>query len=197
MIVSSLLINGARIVNEGTVTHGDVLVVDGRIERIAPQIAAPAGAEVFEARGRMLLPGMIDDQVHFREPGLTHKGDLATESAAAVAGGITSVMDMPNNNPTITTRARLAEKYAAAAGRLHTNYAFYFGGANDNLAEIEALQPDEACALKVFMGASTGNMLVDDPATLNGIFARSTLMVVTHCEDTPMILRNEARARET
>ena len=109
--MSSLLINGARIVNEGTVTHGDVLVVDGRIERIAPQISAPAGAEVFEARGRMLLPGMIDDQVHFREPGLTHKGDLATESAAAVAGGITSVMDMPNNNiPLFKMSACMSER---------------------------------------------------------------------------------------
>lgn len=194
--MSKLLIHSARIVNEGSVLHGDLLVVDGRIEKIAPQIAAPAGAEVYEAKGRLLLPGMIDDQVHFREPGLTHKGDLATESAAAVAGGITSVMDMPNNSPAITTRARLADKYAHAQGRLHTNYAFYFGGANDNLEEIAALQPDEACALKVFMGASTGNMLVDDPATLNGIFARSKLMVVTHCEDTPTILRNEAKARE-
>lgn len=194
--MSNLLINNARIVNEGTVLHADVLVSDGRIQKIASAISAPAGATVYEANGRLLLPGMIDDQVHFREPGLTHKGDLATESAAAVAGGITSVFDMPNNNPAITTRALLAQKYASATGRMHTNYAFYFGGANDNLAEIEALQPDEACALKVFMGASTGNMLVDDPRTLEGIFARSKLMVVTHCEDTPTILRNEQKARD-
>lgn len=194
--MSDLLIKNARIVNEGTVRHADLLIAEGRIARIGPALPAPAGATVYEADGRLLLPGMIDDQVHFREPGLTHKGDLATESAAAVAGGITSVMDMPNNNPAITTRALLAEKYAKAEGRLHTNYAFYFGGANDNLAEVEALQPDEACALKVFMGASTGNMLVDDPKTLDGIFARSKLMVVTHCEDTPTILRNEQKARE-
>ena len=168
---NNVLITNARIVNEGTITHGDVWVRDGRIHKIAGSISAPAGVPVFDARNRLLLPGMIDDQVHFREPGLTHKGDLATESAAAVAGGITSVFDMPNNNPAITTRALLAEKYASAAGRMHSNYAFYFGGANDNLAEVEALQPDEACALKVFMGASTGNMLVDNPKTLDGIFA--------------------------
>ncbi len=194
--MSNVLIVNARIVNEGTTTHGDVLVVDGRIQKIASSIPSHVGIPVFDAQGKMLLPGMIDDQVHFREPGLTHKGDLASESSAAVAGGITSVMDMPNNVPAITTRARLAEKYAKAAGRVHTNYAFYFGGANDNLEEIAALQRDEACALKVFMGASTGNMLVDDPRTLDGIFARSKLMVVTHCEDTPTIQRNEAKARE-
>lgn len=193
--MTDLLINNARIVNEGTAMHADVLVRRGRIVKIASSINAPEGALVYEAEGRMLLPGMIDDQVHFREPGLTHKGDLASESGAAVAGGITSVMDMPNNVPAITTRALLAEKYAKAAGRVHTNYAFYFGGANDNLEEIAALQPDEACALKVFMGASTGNMLVDDPKTLDGIFARSRLMVVTHCEDTPTIQHNEQKAR--
>jgi dihydroorotase len=194
--VSNLLITNARIVNEGQISHGDVLIRDGRIEKIASGIPARENVSVYDARGKLLLPGMIDDQVHFREPGLTHKGDLATESAAAVAGGITSVFDMPNNNPAITTRALLAEKYERAAGRMFTNFAFYFGGANDNLDEVAALQPDEACALKVFMGASTGNMLVDNPKTLDGIFARSKVMVVTHCEDTPTILRNEQKARE-
>lgn len=193
--MSNLLIVNARIVNEGTIAHGDVLIQDGRIQKVASGIPARVGVPVFDAQGRLLLPGMIDDQVHFREPGLTHKGDLATESGAAVAGGITSVFDMPNNNPAITTRILLAEKYARAAGRMHTNFAFYFGGANDNLEEIAALQPDECCALKVFMGASTGNMLVDDPKTLDGIFARSKVMVVTHCEDTPTIQRNEQKAR--
>lgn len=192
---SPLLIANARIVNEGRVTAGDVLIANGRIEKIAAMIAAPAGVAVHDARGRLLLPGMIDDQVHFREPGLTHKGDIASESAAAVAGGITSYMDMPNNIPPITTRALLAEKYAGVGGRSHANYAFYFGGANDNLEEIAALQADECCALKVFMGASTGNMLVDDPKTLEGIFQRSPMMVVTHCEDTPTIQKNEAAAR--
>lgn len=190
-----MLIINARLVNEGRIFDADLLIEGERIARIAPSLTCPPGHEVFDAKGRTLIPGMIDDQVHFREPGLTHKGNLASESAAAAAGGITSVMDMPNNNPTITTRERLAEKYRAAEGRMHTNYAFYFGAANDNADEVAKLEPDEACAVKVFMGASTGNMLVDDPGTLSAIFSRSKLMVVTHCEDTPMILANEAEAR--
>lgn len=191
-----MLITNAHIINEGHETAADLLIKDGRIERIAPKISAPAGVPVHDAKGQWLIPGVIDDQVHFREPGLTHKGDIYTESRAAVAGGTTSYFDMPNNKPAITTRALLAEKYANTAGRSFANYAFYFGGANDNLEEIAALQPNEACAIKVFMGASTGNMLVDDPKTLDGIFRRAPLMVVTHCEDTPMILANEAAARE-
>ncbi len=194
--MSKLLIANARIVNEGQTVEGDVLIAGERIEKLGSSIQAPENATVFDAGGKLLMPGMIDDQVHFREPGTTYKGDFSTESAAAVAGGITSFMDMPNNKPSITTRQRLAQKYAMAEGRCHGNYAFYFGGANDNLDEVSALQPDEACAVKVFMGASTGNMLVDDPKTLDGIFRSSRLMVVTHCEDTPMILRNEEKARE-
>ncbi|SER14268.1 dihydroorotase [Solimonas aquatica] len=190
-----MLITNAHIINEGHETAADLLIKNGRIEKIAPQIRAPAGVEVFDAQGLWLIPGVIDDQVHFREPGLTHKGDLYTESRAAVAGGTTSYMDMPNNKPAITTRALLAEKYANAQGRSFANYAFYFGGANDNLEEIAALKRDEACAIKVFMGASTGNMLVDDPQTLDGIFRRAPMMVVTHCEDTPMIVASENAAR--
>ena len=140
-----MLITHARIVNEGREFHGDLLVRNGRIDKIAPQISAPAGVTVHDAQGKTLLPGMIDDQVHFREPGLTHKGDLATESAAAVAGGITSFFDMPNTIPNCTVRSELAAKYARAAGRAYGNYAFYFGGANDNLEEIKALRPGE-CA---------------------------------------------------
>lgn len=191
-----MLITNAHIINEGHETAADLLIRNGRIEKIAAKIDAPTGTVVFDAEGQWLLPGVIDDQVHFREPGLTHKGDLYTESRAAVAGGTTSYFDMPNNKPAITTRKLLAEKYAMAAGRSFANYAFYFGGANDNLEEIAALKKNEACALKVFMGASTGNMLVDDPKTLEGIFQRSPLIVVTHCEDTPTILANEAKARE-
>jgi dihydroorotase len=190
-----VLIKNARIVNEGRQFEGDVLIQAGRIERIGPALSCPAGSVLFDARGRLLIPGMIDDQVHFREPGLTHKGDLATESAAAVAGGITSFFDMPNVSPTTTTRAALAAKYALARGRTHANHAFYLGAANDNADEIARLERDEACAVKVFMGASTGNMLVDDPRTLERIFARSRLPIVTHCEDTPMIKRNEDAAR--
>ncbi|MEO1203097.1 MAG: dihydroorotase, partial [Pseudomonadota bacterium] len=151
---------------------------------------------VVDAAGRYLLPGMIDDQVHFREPGLTHKGDIASESAAAVAGGITSYMEMPNVRPATTTREALAAKYELAAGRSYANHAFYFGATNDNIEEIRALTPDDACGIKVFMGASTGNMLVDDRDALNAIFAEAPVLVVTHCEDTPTIQANEARARE-
>ncbi|MDB5985318.1 MAG: dihydroorotase [Nevskia sp.] len=190
-----MLIRNAVLVNEGRRFESDVLIRGERIERIAPQIAAPAGVEVIDAGGRLLLPGLIDDQVHFREPGLTAKGDLATESAAAVAGGITSFMDMPNVNPQTVTRAALAAKYELAQGRCHANYAFYMGTTNDNLAELEALQKGEACAIKIFMGASTGNMLVDNPETLDKIFARAPTMIVTHCEDTPMIKLAEDAAR--
>ena len=150
---------------------------------------------MFDAKGRLLLPGLIDDQVHFREPGLTAKGDLATESAAAVAGGVTSFFDMPNVNPQTITREALADKYRIAAGRTFANHAFYMGTTNDNLSELEALKKGEACAIKIFMGASTGNMLVDNPDTLDKIFQRAPVMIVTHCEDTPMIKVAEDAAR--
>ena len=190
-----MLITNARLINEGQITEGDLLIKNGRIEKIARSITAPAGTVVHDAKGKLLMPGMIDDQVHFREPGMTHKGHLASESAAAVAGGITSFMEMPNTIPNVVTRQVLADKYALAAGKCFGNYAFYFGGANDNLEEVKRLMPGEAPAVKVFMGASTGNMLVDDPATLDGIFAHSRLPILTHCEDTPTIKANEAAAR--
>ena len=190
----AVLITNARIVNEGREIDADVLIRNGRIEKIASRITNAPGV-VYDARGRLLLPGMIDDQVHFREPGLTHKGEIATESAAAVAGGITSFMEMPNTNPTTTTRERLAEKYAFTAPKARANYAFYFGGANDNADEVARVEPGEACAIKVFMGASTGNMLVDDPKVLEQIFSRAQIPVVTHCEDTPTIKANEEVAR--
>lgn len=190
-----MLITNARMINEGREFHGDLLVENGRIAKIAAQISAPAGCAVVDAGGKLLMPGMIDDQVHFREPGLTHKGNLATESAAAVAGGITSFFEMPNTNPTTTTRERLDAKYALAAGRCHGNYAFYFGGANDNLEEIKRLPPGISPGVKVFMGASTGNMLVDDPVVLDGIFAHAQVPIITHCEDTPTIKHNEDLAR--
>lgn len=192
--MSPVLITNARIVNEGRIFESDVLVRNGRIEKIAPGITGVQGT-VVDAGGKLLLPGMIDDQVHFRDPGLTQKGDIGTESSAAVAGGITSVMEMPNTKPTTTTREALQEKYTRAAGRAFTNYAFYFGAANDNADIVASIAPDEACAIKVFMGASTGNMLVDDPKVLEQIFSRAQLPVVTHCEDTPTIQRNEEAAR--
>jgi dihydroorotase len=194
--LAKLLISNARLINEGEIRDVDVLVDGDRIARIAGQITATDDIEVIDARGRYLMPGMIDDQVHFREPGLTAKGDLATESAAAAAGGITSFMDMPNVNPQTTTRAALADKYRMAEARCTANYGFYFGATNRNIEEIRRLQLDEACGIKAFMGASTGDMLVDDPAVLEQIFADAPLMVVTHCEHSPSIWENEARARE-
>ncbi len=193
--MSKLLIKNALLVNEGETRETDVLVEGDRIARIDPGIAA-GDSTVIDAGGAFLLPGMIDDQVHFREPGLTSKGDLETESRAAVAGGITSFMDMPNVNPLTTTLPALADKYERAAGRCAANYGFYLGATNTNIEEIKALQVDDACGIKVFMGASTGDMLVDDRQALELIFEHAPVMVVTHCEDTPTIRDNEAKARE-
>lgn len=195
-VLSQLLIKNANLVNEGAVTETDVLIRDDRIARVDSGISADPGVQVLDAEGAYLLPGMIDDQVHFREPGLTNKGDLATESAAAVAGGITSFMDMPNVNPQTTNRPALADKYELAANRCTANYGFYLGATNRNIEEIKALQVDEACGIKVFMGASTGDMLVDDAQALELIFEHAPVMVVTHCEHTPTIRDNEARAKD-
>ena len=194
--MESLLITNARLINEGEISQADLLVKGDRIAKIAGSIAATGTDRVVDAAGKFLIPGMIDDQVHFREPGLTHKGDLATESAAAVAGGITSFMDMPNVNPLTTTRQALADKYEMARGRCSANYGFYLGGTNSNIEEIKALQVGESCGIKVFMGASTGDMLVDDPHALELIFEHAPVIVVTHCEYSPTIWENEARARE-
>lgn len=190
--MSATLIVNARLVNEGRESDGDLLIEDGRIARVGGQIPARPGDQVIDAGGRWLLPGMIDDQVHFREPGLTHKGDIATESAAAVAGGLTSFMDMPNTNPPTLTAEALEAKYALAKGRAWGNHGFYFGASNDNLDHIRTLDPLAAPGVKVFMGASTGNMLVDDPEVLDGIFRETPVPIITHCEDTPMIDANMA-----
>ncbi len=189
------LIRNADIVNEGRRFQGDVRVRSGRIDAVAPSLAQQPGERVFDAKGRLLLPGMIDDQVHFREPGLEHKGDFYTESRAAVAGGVTSFFEMPNSKPTTTDYAALADKYARAAQKSLANHAFYFGATNDNLDLIRNLDPRAACGIKIFMGASTGNMLVDNPATLDGIFRDAPVPVVTHCEDTPTIEANLAVER--
>ncbi len=194
--VNKLLITNARLVNEGSIRETDVLISGDRIEKIDSSITAPHGASVIDADGKFLMPGMIDDQVHFREPGLTHKGDLATESAAAAAGGITSFMDMPNVNPLTTTREALAGKYGVAAGRCTANYGFYFGATNNNIEEIKALEVGESCGIKAFLGASTGDMLVDDPTAIDQIFEHAPVIVVTHCEDSPMIWANEKQARD-
>jgi len=193
--MSDWLITNADIVNEGRRFQADVRVRAGRIEAIAPSLAAQPNERVFDARGRLLIPGMIDDQVHFREPGLEHKGDFHTESRAAVAGGVTSFMEMPNSKPTTTTPEALADKQARAAQKSLANYAFHFGATNDNLETIKRLDPRSASGIKIFMGASTGNMLVDNPGTLDGIFAAATIPILTHCEDTPMIEANLAAER--
>ena len=195
-MADDILITNARVVNEGTTSEADVRVRGGRIDAIAAQLTAAEGETVLDAAGAWLLPGMIDDQVHFREPGLTAKGDMATESAAAVAGGITSFMEMPNVKPPTTDLDALEDKYTRAAGRASANFAFYLGATNDNIDQIRAVKPGQACGIKVFMGASTGAMLVDDPQVLEHIFADSPLLIATHCEDTPMINDNEAAARE-
>ncbi len=171
-----------------------MLVEGDRIAKIATSITS-AGATVIDAAGKYLMPGMIDDQVHFREPGMTHKADLATESMAAAAGGITSFMEMPNVDPLTTTADALRNKYQLADGRCASNYAFYLGATNTNIEDIKALRVDEACGIKAFMGASTGDMLVDDVDALDKIFAHAPIIVATHCEDSPIILANEAAAR--
>jgi dihydroorotase len=184
------VIRNAQLVNEGRISESDILLKDGRIEKIASSLQAPVGAEVVDANGRHLLPGMIDDQVHFREPGLTHKGDFHSESRAAIAGGVTSYMEMPNSKPPTTNVEQLQWKYARAAQTSAANYGFYFGATNDNIEDIRALDPSLACGIKVFMGASTGNMLVDNESTLAAIFRDSPLLIATHCESTPMIMAN-------
>ena len=193
--MNRLLITNARLVNEGETRDADVLIEGERISKIASSINPHGDIEIIDAGGRLLMPGMIDDQVHFREPGLTSKGDLATESAAAVAGGITSFMDMPNVDPQTTTRQALADKYAMAQRRCTANYGFYLGATNRNIEEIKALEIGEACGIKAFMGASTGDMLVDDPVALERIFQHAPVIVVTHCEHSPTIWDNEAKAR--
>lgn len=187
---SSTVIRNARLVNEGVILETDVLLKNGRIEKIAASLPIPTGAAVMDANGRHLLPGMIDDQVHFREPGLTHKGDFYSESRAAIAGGVTSYMEMPNSKPPTTNVEQLEWKYARAAQTSAANFGFYFGATNDNIENIRALDPSLACGVKVFMGASTGNMLVDDESTLAAIFRDSPVLIATHCESTPMIMAN-------
>ena len=187
----------ARIVNEGRVVEGDLRIRDGRIESIAGGLAGRHGESVVDAAGMRLMPGMIDDQVHFREPGMEYKADMATESAAAVAGGITSFMDMPNTSPPTLGRDALEDKYRRAQGRAWGNHGFYMGASNDNLDAIRAIDPHATPGVKVFMGASTGNMLVDDPDVLDGIFRETPVPIITHCEDTPTIdaLLADYRAR--
>ena len=194
-MTSTWMLKNAVVVNEGRCVATDVFIKNGRIERIGGGVDNGAAVRELDLDGAWLLPGMIDDQVHFREPGLEHKGDIASESLAAVAGGITSYMEMPNCTPQTINNEALLNKHARAAARSMANYAFYLGATNDNLQDIKSVDTAKACGIKVFMGASTGNMLVDDERTLENIFAHSPLLIATHCEDTPTILANEARAK--
>lgn len=193
--MSRLLIRNARLVNEGQEFDADVLVANGRIEKIAGSIQGQTAEIEIDAQGQWLLPGMIDDQVHFREPGAPDKGSFYSESRAAVAGGITSFMDMPNTQPATLTLEALADKKRRAALHSVANYGFHFGVSNDNLDTVAALDPRQVAGVKVFMGASTGNMLVDDPRVLERLFAEVPTILLAHCEHTPSIQANEQRLR--
>ncbi|WP_428329239.1 dihydroorotase [Mucilaginibacter sp.] len=187
--MSTILIKSATIVNEGQQFIADVLVKDGFIEKIDQQINFAADQEI-NAEGLHLFPGFIDDQVHFREPGLTHKANIYSESRAAVAGGITTFMEMPNTVPNTLTQQLLEDKYQIAANTSLANYSFYMGASNDNIDEVLRTDTANVCGVKVFMGSSTGNMLVDNPTTLENIFTNSPMLVATHCEDEATIREN-------
>ena len=188
----SILIRNARIVNRGQIQEADLLIKSGRIAKIATSISGSADIEI-DAAGKYLIPGIIDDQVHFREPGLTHKANIATESRAAVAGGTTSFMEMPNVNPPSVTQELLEEKYQIAARNSLANYSFFMGTTNDNLEEVLRTDARKVCGIKIFMGSSTGNMLVDSPSTLERVFAESPMLIATHCEDEATVRDNLAR----
>ncbi len=194
------LIKNARIINEGKIFDGAVLIEDEFISKIIEgsdiQADSIKDTIVIDAAGKYLIPGAIDDQVHFREPGLTHKGEIATESRAAVAGGVTSFMEMPNTNPQAVTQELLEEKYKRAAEVSAANYSFFMGATNNNLDEVLKTDGSNVCGIKIFMGSSTGNMLVDNEEVLSEIFRNTRLLVATHCEDEPTIIRNTAKYRE-
>jgi dihydroorotase len=195
--MKSTLILNAKVVNEGQVLERDVLIRGERIERIGPGLTSHQADQTIDAKGCYLFPGAIDDQVHFREPGLTHKANISSESRAAVAGGVTSFMEMPNTVPPVFTQHLLEEKYEIAARTSLANYSFFIGASNDNLDEVMKTDVTKVCGLKIFMGSSTGNLLVDDPQVLEGFFSRFPSIIATHCEDEKTIRTNleEAKAR--
>lgn len=193
--MNTILIKAASIVNEGRIVVADVLIKAGFIEKIAPTINEPADQEI-NAEGLHLFPGMIDDQVHFREPGLTDKADIFSESMAAVAGGITSFMEMPNTIPNTLTQELLADKYQIASEMSLANYSFFMGASNTNIEEVLKTDPKNVCGIKVFMGSSTGNMLVDNETVLENIFKEAPMLVATHCEDEATIRANMASYKE-
>ena len=189
------LIKNATLVNEGKIYQSDVLIENQKIKKIAPKITIDAD-QIIDAKGLHLLPGVIDDQVHFREPGLTHKGTIYTESKAAVAGGITSFMEMPNTNPQVLTQELLEDKYQIASKKSLANYSFFMGASNDNLEEVLKTNPKNVGAIKIFMGSSTGNMLVDNKNVLEEIFSKSPMLIAVHCEDETIIQENSRKAKQ-
>lgn len=191
--MNTLIVN-AKIVNEGKVIESDLLIRGERIERIGTSLNSPR--RVIDAKGKYLIPGAIDDQVHFREPGLTHKASIFTDSRAAVAGGVTSFMEMPNTVPPTFTQELLEQKYQIASRDSLANYSFYIGASNDNLEEVLKTDLKRVCGLKIFMGSSTGNLLVDNPETLRGFFSRFPGLVATHCEHEPTIRKNSEEFRQ-
>lgn len=194
-MVKKLLIKGATLINEGNQFVADLAISDGFIEKIAEQISAD-GYTIIDGNGKILIPGLIDDQVHFREPGLTHKADIASESRAAAAGGITAFMEMPNTVPNTLTQKLLEEKYEIASRISLVNYSFFMGASNDNLEEVLKTNPKNVCGIKIFMGSSTGNMLVDKKDTLEGIFSKCKMLIATHCEDEATIIKDTALYKE-
>jgi dihydroorotase len=190
--MNNYLIKAGTIVNEGKQFVGDILIQNGRIEKIATNIELPIGVVEVNAEGKYILPGCIDDQVHFREPGLTHKGTIFTESRAAVAGGITSFMEMPNTVPNALTQELLEDKYQIAAQTSLANYSFFMGASNDNLEEVLKTNHQNICGIKIFMGSSTGNMLVDKEAVLESLFSHVSMLIATHCEDELTVRTNMA-----
>lgn len=193
--MKSFLIKNSSIVNEGKIISGDVLIIGERIEKVATSISHPT-AKIIEASGLFLFPGIIDDQVHFREPGLTHKADIYTEAKSAVAGGVTSFMEMPNTIPNTLTQSLLEEKYSLAAIKSLANFSFYMGVSNDNLEEVFKTNRKNVCGIKIFMGSSTGNMLVDKIETLEKLFSGTDLLIASHCEDEQLIRKNSEEARK-
>jgi len=196
--MSNILIKNATITNEGRTFRSDLLIKDELISAVGSfdNINIPTTTKIIDATGLLLLPGIIDDQVHFRDPGLTYKGDIFSESRAAVAGGVTSFMDMPNTNPQTVTIDLLNEKYQLGSEKSFTNYSFYIGATNTNLDQVMKVDPSEVCGIKLFMGSSTGNMLVDNENALKELFARAIIPITAHCEDEPTIRRNNEIYRE-
>jgi len=193
--MSKKLIKNARVVNRGKIAESDVLIQNDRIVKVASNIS-DGEAEVKDIKGHYLIPGIIDDQVHFREPGLTHKEDISTGAMGAAAGGVTSFMEMPNTKPSATTQAELEKKYATAKATSTVNYSFFMGASNDNLEEVLKTDASQVCGVKIFMGSSTGNMLVDKRTTLEGLFSKVPMLIATHCEDEATIRKNLADYKE-